>query len=151
MLAFEVLASSDPRSPSMRIWPFEVWALASPSRSVSSMEPFAGLGIQAAVQGLHADLRIGGVQPRRSAAILGADGAVGSENAVQVRRARDLDDETRSHVAAAVRRARHADGNRIGAVVDGDFQRVGGFLGGGVLGAADVDGLLVQPEPRRTR
>src|ERR1019366_5268599 len=61
----------------------------------------------------------------------------------QLRRARELDDETCSHVAAAVRGARHADGNRIGTVVDGDFERVGGFLGGGVLGTADVHGFLV--------
>ena len=103
----------------------------------------AGLGVQPAAQGLHADLPIGGSQPRRAAPILRADGAVGSENAVHERRARDFDDEARPHVAAAVRRPRHADGNRIGTVVDSHFERVGGLLGGAVLGAADIHVGLV--------
>ena len=104
-----------------------------------------GLRIQGSVKSLHADGPVGGPQARRPGAVLGSDGGVGGGDAVEQRGARNLDDKPGPLVIAPLGGPDGADRNGIGRVICFDQEPVGAFLGGAVLGAADVHRILVPP------
>jgi glutamate synthase domain-containing protein 1 len=76
-------------------------------------------------------------------AVIGTNRTVGGYQVIEHRAARNLDRETRAVVSMTHRGANGANGNRGRGVIDIDLQVSRLVLRAGVLGAADIHGLLV--------